>query len=98
MLEKTPPKDGLKISQRKILFTCFGKSWPKELKVFMLSANVAETAAYHHGDTSLYTTIVGLAQDFVGSNNVNLLDPVGQFGTRRQGGDDMASARLVGVI
>ena len=88
-------QDGLKVSQRKILYTCFTKSFAKEIKVFMLSASVAESAAYHHGDTSLYTTIVGLAQDFVGSNNINLLDPVGQFGTRRQGGKDAASARYI---
>jgi DNA gyrase/topoisomerase IV subunit A len=30
----------------------------------------------------LTSTIVGLAQNFVGSNNINLLDPNGQFGTR----------------
>jgi DNA topoisomerase-2 len=86
-------QDGLKVSQRKILFTCFKTNMTKEEKVFMLSASVAKVSAYHHGDASLYTTIVGLAQDYVGSNNINLLDPVGQFGTRRQGGKDAASAR-----
>jgi DNA topoisomerase-2 len=40
-------------------------------------------------------TVVGLAQDFVGSNNVPLLLPIGQFGTRRLGGDDTASARYI---
>ena len=87
--------DGLKTSQRKIMFTCFGKSWPKEVKVFMLSADVAGTAAYHHGDTSLNETIIGLAQDYVGKNNINLLDPVGQFGTRRMNGNDAASPRYI---
>ena len=86
-------QDGLKTSQRKIMFTCFDTSWPKEVKVFMLSARVAEKAAYHHGDTSLNETIIGLAQDYVGKNNLNLLDPVGQFGTRRMNGNDAASPR-----
>ncbi len=45
---------------------------------------------------ALQTTIVGLAQDFVGSNNINLLFPAGQFGTRLQGGKDAASARWAG--
>jgi len=87
-------QDGLKTSQRKILFTCFETpAFHKEVKVFMLSARVAEKAAYHHGDTSLNETIIGLAQDYVGKNNLNLLDPVGQFGTRRMNGNDAASPR-----
>jgi DNA topoisomerase-2 len=87
--------DGLKPSQRKILFTCFTRNYTKEIKVFMLTANVAETAAYHHGDASLSEAIVSMAQDFVGSNNINLLEPNGQFGTRRMGGSDAASARYI---
>jgi DNA topoisomerase-2 len=96
-LERSIPhvQDGLKVSQRKILFTCFGRPASKESKVFMLAAAVAEAAAYHHGDASLYTTIVGMAQDFVGSNNLNLLEPIGQFGTRRMGGKDAASSRYI---
>lgn len=40
-------------------------------------------------------TIVGLAQNFVGSNNLNLLQPLGQFGTRLHGGKDSASPRYI---
>ena len=36
-----------------------------------------------------------MAQDFVGSNNINLLMPNGQFGTRLQGGKDSASERYI---
>ena len=36
-----------------------------------------------------------MAQNFVGSNNINLLDPKGQFGTRLQGGEDSASERYI---
>lgn len=42
-----------------------------------LAGYVSEHAAYHHGEASLAGTIVGLAQDFVGSNNINLLVPSG---------------------
>ena len=42
---------------------------------------------------SLMSTIINLAQNFVGSNNVNLLQPIGQFGTRLNGGKDAASPR-----
>lgn len=51
-----------------------------------LAGYVSEHAAYHHGEMSLNATIVGMAQNFVGSNNINLLFPSGQFGTRLQGG------------
>lgn len=40
-------------------------------------------------------TIVNLAQNFVGSNNLNLLQPMGQFGTRLHGGKDSASPRYI---
>lgn len=87
--------DGLKPGQRKILFACFKRKLKTEIKVAQLSGYVAEHSAYHHGEASLASTIVGLAQNFVGSNNINLLLPLGQFGTRIMGGKDMASARYI---
>ena len=54
-----------------------------------------ETTNYHHGEVSLGQTIVGMAQNFVGSNNINLLEPLGQFGTRLRGGKDAASVRYI---
>ena len=83
--------DGLKPSQRKVLFACFKRRLTKEIKVAQLAGYVSEHAAYHHGEASLMGTIVGMAQQFVGSNNLNLLYPGGQFGTRLQGGRDSAS-------
>ena len=59
---------------------------------------VGEQSAYHHGEQSLMQTIIGLAQNFVGSNNINLLKPGGQFGTRLQGGKDHASARYINTM
>jgi len=44
---------------------------------------------------SLCSTIVSMAQNYVGSNNLNLLEPIGQFGTRHQNGKDNASARYI---
>lgn len=87
--------DGFKPGQRKILFCCFKRNLKTELKVQQLSGYVAEHSAYHHGEQSLATTIIGLAQNFVGSNNINLLMPNGQFGSRAQGGKDHASPRYV---
>ena len=87
--------DGLKPGQRKVLFGCFKRGLKQELKVAQLAGYVAEHSAYHHGENSLTGTIIGLAQDFVGSNNIPLLVPVGQFGTRALGGKDAASARYI---
>lgn len=87
--------DGLKLSQRKILFCCLKKKWDKECRVAQLSAFVSENSAYHHGEESLNNAIVSMAQNFVGSNNINLLSPNGQFGSRIKGGKDSASPRYI---
>ena len=87
--------DGLKPSQRKILWAARKRNLVSEIKVAQLAGYVSETAAYHHGEMSLTSAIVGMAQNFVGSNNINLLAPNGQFGTRLQGGNDAASARYI---
>lgn len=87
--------DGFKPSQRKVLYSCFKRNLRSDVKVAQFSGYVGEHSAYHHGEMSLNGTIIGLAQDFVGSNNINLLMPQGQFGTRFQGGKDHASARYI---
>ncbi|KAJ3222418.1 DNA topoisomerase 2 [Clydaea vesicula] len=87
--------DGLKPGQRKILFCCFKRNLVNEIKVAQFAGYVSEHSSYHHGEQSLCTTIVGLAQNFVGSNNLPLLEPLGQFGTRLQGGKDSASPRYI---
>ena len=87
--------DGLKPSQRKVIYASLKRNLTKDTKVAQLSGYVAEQTAYHHGEASLQGTIVGLAQNFVGSNNVNLLEPSGQFGTRLMGGKDAASPRYI---
>jgi DNA topoisomerase-2 len=114
--------DGLKPSQRKVLYACFKRKLKSEVKVAQLTGYCAEHTAYHHGEASLQATskcwaiiegvrchmslplisfvftispVIGMAQDFVGSNNVNLLVPSGQFGTRLAGGADAASPRYI---
>lgn len=88
--------DGLKPSTRKILYgTILRKlNGPKdEIKVAQLSGFISDKTGYHHGEASLNGAIVGMAQNFVGSNNINLLFPSGQFGSRILGGKDFASPR-----
>lgn len=87
--------DGLKESQRKILFASILKVSTKEMKVAQLAAYIADRTEYTHGEQSLCQAIVKLAQDYPGSNNVPLLKPNGQFGSRQQNGADAASPRYI---
>lgn len=87
--------DGLKTSLRKILYCAFKRKLTQEIKVAQFSGYVSENSAYHHGEASLNGAIVNMAQTFVGSNNINLLVPNGQFGTRLKGGEDSASERYI---
>lgn len=87
--------DGLKTSLRKIMFASFKRKLYSEIKVAQFGGYVSEHSGYHHGEASLMKAIVGMAQEFVGSNNINLLMPSGQFGTRLQGGEDSASERYI---
>ena len=88
--------DGFKPSQRKILYACILKKLETgEIKVAQLGAFVAEQTEYHHGEMSLQMAIINMAQNFVGSNNVNLLVPIGNFGHRKMGGKESASPRYI---
>lgn len=77
------------------MFTCLKRNDKREVKVAQLAGSVGEMSAYHHGEMSLMGTIINLAQNYVGSNNINLLQPIGQFGTRLAGGKDHASPRYI---
>jgi len=97
-LERSIPNimDGFKTSLRKIFYSCLKKNiYDKEIKVAQLAGYVSETSSYHHGEASLQSAIVGMAQDFIGSNNINLLLPKGQFGSRVQGGKDASQPRYI---
>lgn len=89
--------DGLKPSQRKILFTCFKiqKYQTKNgyVKVCDCAGDVSSSTAYKHGNVSLEEAIFGMGQNYAGSNNINLLYPDGHFGGRRSNGEDHASSR-----
>ena len=96
-LERSIPNvmDGLKTSQRKILYSAFKRNLKSEIRVAQFAGYVSEHSGYHHGEASLNETIIGMAQDFVGSNNIPWLVPQGQFGTRLSGGKDSASPRYI---
>ena len=96
-LERSIPNimDGLKTSQRKILYSAFKRNLKSEIRVAQFAGYVSEHSGYHHGEASLNETIIGMAQDFVGSNNIPWFVSQGQFGTRLQGGKDSASPRYI---
>lgn len=87
--------DSLKTSQRKILYAFFLKNVTKDVKVAQISAYTAQVSEYHHGEDNLNQTIIKMAQQYVGSNNISLLYPSGQFGSRVSNGADAASARYI---
>lgn len=96
-LERSIPSvmDGLKTSQRKILYAALKRNLTHEIRVAQFAGYVSEHTGYHHGEASLTEAIIGMAQDFVGANNIAWLMPQGQFGTRLQGGKDSASPRYI---
>lgn len=96
-MERSIPNvmDGLKTSQRKILYSALKRNLKSEIRVAQFAGYVSEHSGYHHGEASLNEAIIGMAQDFVGSNNIPWLVPQGQFGTRLQGGEDSASPRYI---
>lgn len=90
--------DGLKPSQRKVLYGIqqkIGTKLQSEIKVAQLASYVSEQTHYHHGEVSLEQTIIGMAQDFMGKNNLPLLRPIGQFGSILHGGKDHAQSRYI---
>lgn len=90
--------DGLKVSQRKILWTMLKKGMvgeAKEIKVAQLAGDVANFTHYHHGEQSLAMAIILMAQNFVGTNNLNMLYPSGDFGTRMEGPTKTGAPRYI---
>jgi len=88
--------DGFKPSQRKVLHGAFLRGLEKDqIKVAQLAGFVSDRVAYHHGEASLMGAIIGMAQDYMGSNNLNVLEPKGQFGSRVRNGKDSASPRYI---
>lgn len=87
--------DGLKPSQRKVMYIVLKRNITQEIKVAQLGASCSEQTGYKHGENSLFGTIINMAQDYPGSNNMNLLEPCGQFGSRLLLGSDSASPRYI---
>lgn len=75
-------RDGLKPSQRRILFTLFKNQSKGLMKVTGLTGLVL--TLHPHGPASVESSIVNLAQDYTFSNNYPLIDKKGYFGERME--------------
>jgi DNA topoisomerase II len=87
--------DGMKPSQRKTLFCALKKPLTKEMKVAQFAGYVSSESEYHHGEASLMGVLIAMAQNYIGSNNINVFKPNGQFGSRLMAGKDSASPRYI---
>ena len=95
-------KDGLKKAQRQALYYAL-MHWKfatstKEEKTAALGTDAAKYTHYHHGEVSMHETIVHMAQDFIGSNNLSVFKQKGQFGSRVKGGKDRANPRYTYLL
>jgi DNA topoisomerase-2 len=88
--------DGFKPTARKVAFVAdqvWKRGDEKPMKVFQLAGRVAATAFYHHGNASLESNIIGMAQDF--KNSMPIFQGIGQFGSLRS--PEAGAPRYVGV-
>lgn len=90
--------DMLKDSQRKALWSAleifnYNQTKSKTIKVARIASKVGEVTQYHHGDKNMQDTIIKMAQDFIGSNNMGYFKKEGQFGSRADGGSRAADGR-----
>ncbi|KAJ8565607.1 hypothetical protein K7X08_008183 [Anisodus acutangulus] len=88
------------VNKELILFSMADLQWLTfKAKVSQFSGYISEHSAYHHGEQSLSSTIIGMAQDYVGSNNVNLFNQMVNLALeiclQLQGGKDHASSRYI---
>jgi len=87
--------DGLKESQRKLLYSAFKRKLNKEIKVSRFTKWAAGDTNYHHGEEGLDDTLKNMGQRFVGSNNIPLFYDGGSFGSRLTNGEDAANGRYI---
>ena len=91
-------RDGFKDSQRKIMYVALKElQKTKSMKVSELASAAGMVTNYKHGEVSLQDTIIHMAMDFIGSNNMGYFTQNGQFGSRDKGGKDAANPRYISV-
>ena len=74
--------DGLKNSGREVIYTIKQRNIKSKIKVSALASSIIMEAGYLHGDSGIQGTIVTLAADYCGANNLPYIKGEGSFGTR----------------
>lgn len=92
--------DGLKIGQRKLIWYAwihwkFESDPKKKMNVAEFGNNTKSTTKYDYGDKAIADTIINMARQYVGSNNLSYFFPKGQFGNRDKGIDDKGQSRYI---
>ena len=96
VLRSLPWMDGLKRTQRKLLWAVRTFMAPGKVSKFTeLAMEAGKRAAYHHGEVSLYGTLVGMAQSHAGSNNINLFLSASIMGSRLNSRDKFTAPRYM---
>lgn len=72
--------DGFKNAHRKVVHVLAGPDGSKNTKISTLAGIIQVKTEYLHGDIS--GSIVTLAQDYAGTNNLSLIKKEGNFGSR----------------
>lgn len=90
--------DGLKESQRKILYAVLKAKLTKAARVDEVSGDVKKYTKYHHGGAALEGTIIKMSQGFVGARNIPYLFATSQNGSRLYMGKDAPQARYAEVM
>lgn len=79
-----PSLDGFKEALRKVFYGARSLKLTADLSVANAAGKISAHTNYHHRGTAMEDTIIGMAADYAGTSNINLLLPHGQFGTRHK--------------
>lgn len=92
-----PMLDGLKISQRKALWTAIKFCKPGKFITFLeFVGQIMKHTYYSHGDASISNAIILMTSNCVGTNNMPYFSPKGgQYGNRTKGPKGAASPRYL---
>lgn len=86
--------DGLLTTHRKCVYTGMVKSIGVG-KVFEWGGHVTTVTKYHHGSDSVEGCLITLAQNYIGAAMIPMFKPIGEFGSRANGGTDKGSSRYI---
>lgn len=79
-----PALDGFKEAHRKVFYGARSLRLTSDISVANAAGKISSHTNYHHRGTAMEDTIIGMAADYAGCSNMNLLCPHGQFGTRHK--------------